>query len=187
MTTVEQQPRVRDTSQVAELKRKNRVLSGIAGVLAIGLAVTVLWVVLRSDSTADLQNQIEVAQEIADGLGAAVEAADARGVSEFFAEDALFEDPAARTAVTGRAAVEAMYMGFLTTGAPIENTAVLVGPGFAITEFVWTQPCTFVACSPEIFREPVEVRGIVLHVIEDGEVTRETDYIAYPRSLLLVP
>ena len=185
MTVVEQQPPVSDSSQVAALKRRNRILIVVVVVLAIGLVVIGWWVAMRSDSTGDLQDQIETTQEIADGLGAAVEAADARGVGEFFAENAFYEDPAAGMAVTGRSSIEAMYMAFLSSEAPIENTAILVGPGFTVTEFVWTQPCTFAACSPEMFREPVEVRGIILHVVEDGEVIRETDYIAYPRSVVL--
>ena len=49
----------------------------------------------------------------------------------------------------------------------------------------WIRPCTFAACSDDLFLEPVEVRGITLHVVEDGEIVRETDYIAYPRNLLL--
>jgi hypothetical protein len=185
MTAVEQQPPVSVSSQVAHLKRKNLILIEVAVVLAIGLVVTGLLAFTRSDSIGDLQDQIETTQEIADGLGAAVEAADARGVGEFFAENAFYEDPAAGMAVTGRSSIEAMFMGFLSSEAPIENTAIFVGPGFTVTEFVWTQPCTFAACSPEMFREPVEVRGIVLQVVEDGEVIRETDYIAYPRSLVL--
>ena len=56
-------------------------------------------------------------------------------------------------------------------------------PDFIVTEFVWTQSCTFAACSPETFGEPVEVRGIVLQVVENGEVIR-TDYVAYPRNVV---
>ena len=185
MRTFEQQPPVSDSSQVAHLKRVNLRLIRIAVVLAIGLVVTGLWTVTRADSTGDLQDKIEMTQEIADGLGTAVEMADVRGVGEFFSENAFYEDPAAGMAVTGRSAIEAMYAAFLSSENPIENTAMFVGPGFTVTEFVWTQLCTFAACSPEMFREPVQVRGIVLQVVEDGEVIRETDYIAYPRSLVL--
>lgn len=185
MTALEQHPPVSDSPQVAHLNRENLRLKRMVVVLAIGLIGAGFLAVMRSGQSGSVEDEIEVTQQIADELAVAVEAADPRGIGEFFAENALYEDPAAGMAVRGRSAIEATFGAFLSPEEPIENTAVFVGPGFAVTEFAWNQRCTFVACSPEMFGEPVEVRGIILHLVEDGEVIRETDYIAYPRNLVL--
>lgn len=170
-----------ERDRAENLARANRFLKRVVLMMAVGLVATIAWAM--SDGARD--SDIEATKAIVLGLNAAVEAADAGSVGDFFAEDAYFEDPAARTAVTGRSAVKSMYMGFLSASAPITNTAVFVGPDFAVTEFVWTQPCTFAACSEPMFNQPIDVRGIVLHIIEDGEVVRETDYVSYPRNVVL--
>ncbi len=167
------------------LTRANRLLIGAVVALALVVAAVIFWAIGNSGKGAELQQDLETTQQIVDGLGAAVEAVDVQSVGAFFAEDAFYEDPAAGMAVTGRSSVQFTYGAFLSTESPIENTNIFVGPDFAVTEFVWIQPCTFAACSDDLFLEPVEVRGIILHVVEDGEVVRETDYIAYPRNLLL--
>jgi len=172
---------------VDRLTRTNHLLGGVVVVLVLALAVVVIWAMSNSGTGAELQRDVEATQQTVEGLNAAVEAADVQAVGAFFAEDASYEDPAAGMAVEGRSRVESMFGSFLSTESPIDNTAVFVGPDFAVTEFVWTQPCTFAACSDELFMEPVEVRGIVLLVVDDGEVVRETDYIAYPRKVLLTP
>ena len=172
---------IENASRVQHLTRVNRSLMVVVLFLMAGLVV----VILMARSNSNQADELESAEEIALGLDSAVEAADADSVGAFFAEEALFEDPAAGVTVSGRAAVESMYGAFLSANSPITNTAIFIGPGFAVTEFVWTQRCTFVACSEPMFNQPIDVRGIVLHVIEDGMVIRETDYIAYPRNLVL--
>ena len=177
---------VTDSQRIRHLTRSNRMLIGGLAVLAFGFFVLVIWVFMQSGTDRALRQDLDTASEVVNGLGAAVEAADQLAVGAFFAEDAFFEDPAAGSETTGRSAIQSMYGSFLSSASPIENTAIYVGPGFAVTEFVWTLPCTFAACSTAVFMEPIEVRGIVLHEIENGEIVRETDYIAYPRGPVLI-
>lgn len=169
--------------RIRRLVLVNRLLGGF--LVATVCLATIAWTAAGSTAGEDLQRDIEMTEEVAFGMGAAVAAADSRAVAPFFSEEALFEDPAADMVVTGRSAIQIMFSKFLSSDSPIRNTNIFVGPGFTVTEFVWTQLCSFVACSPEMYWESVDIRGIVLQVVEDGEIVRETDYIAYPKNLLL--
>ncbi len=174
-----------DGERMKRLARINRTLTGAVAIMTVVIVALGVWVITQAGADDALQDDIDAAAQVVNDLNSVVEAGDTPSVGAFFAEDAFYEDPAAGMEVTGRSSVQAMFGSFMGADSPIDNTAVFVGPDFAVTEFVWTQPCSFAACGESVFMEPIEVRGAVVQVIEDGEITRETDYIAYPRGPIL--
>ena len=174
-----------DSDRIRSLTRINRMLIAALTIMTVVIVALGVWAITQAGSDDALQHDVDAAAQVVNDLNTVVEAGDTPSVGAFFAQDAFYEDPAAGMEVTGRSSVQAMFGSFMGVDSPIDNTAVFAGPGFAVTEFVWTQPCTFAACGEAVFMEPIEVRGAVVHVIENGEITRETDYIAYPRGPIL--
>lgn len=140
-------------------------------------------VVAERDSLAARLAEIDEAAGIAAGMGAAMEMVEdpleaAHTVEGFFAEDGLWEDAAVGYSASGPSGIRSIAASTLAESEQLVNTQVFAGPGFAVTEWVWTRDCTFPTCSLDR-SAPVLVRGITIQVIENGKIVRNSDYPAY--------
>lgn len=140
-------------------------------------------VVAERDSLAARLAEIDEAAAIAAGMGEAMEMVEdplqaAHIVEGYFAEDAIWEDAAVGYKATGSSGIRSVAASTLAESEAMVNTEVFAGPGFAVTEWIWTRDCTFPTCSLDR-SAPVVVRGITIQVIEDGTIVRNSDYPAY--------